>query len=359
MESAISFIAGVLAKAIAAMLVSLAHNWIPLSLAILTASVMKVHINVEKLKQTMLNRPKVSILSGIAAGAFTPLCACGTMAVVLGLLTTALPWGPIMAFLTSSPLMSPDGFIMLAGIINLKFAIALAVASVVIGLVSGYATHWIEKKTSFLHNQSRFSAKSKEAACACTQPVSACCDRQAVESPCCARPALAAAACGSCGTADIGDECAAPAKGTGFLKKLRLKEILRAIYQVGIKQILFFFAIFVMVGFLINYFVPAAWIITLFSSKTIFAVPLAALIGFPLYVSGESAIPLVQALMAGGAGGGSMLAFMITGAATSAWVIAGISAFMKRRIIGLYILYILVGGIVLGYLFDLVLALGV
>lgn len=54
-----------------------------------------------------------------------------------------------------------------------------------------------------------------------------------------------------------------------------------------------------------------------------------------------------------------MLAFMITGSATSAWVIVGISAFLKKKVIGLYMSYILAGGIVLGYLYDLLLALGI
>jgi len=352
MENAIASIAEVLAKAIAAMLTSLVHNWLPLSLAILTAAVMTVHVNGEKLQAALLKRPKVSILSGIAVGAFTPLCACGTMAVVLGLLTTALPWGPIMAFLTSSPLMSPDGFIMLAGIIDLKFAVAMAAASVLIGIVSGYGTHWIETKTSFLKDQSRISEKKKAEPCGCTAP--------AAEAVCaCAEPAAAAAAPCGCAAAAVDTRFAVPVEGAAFLKRLRLKDILRAIWRVGFKQILFFFALFVIVGFLINYFIPASWIMALFSSETLLAVPLAALIGFPLYINGESAIPLVQALMDGGASPGAMLAFMITGPATSAWVIAGITAFMKKRVIGLYIFFILAGAVALGYLFDLLVMMGV
>lgn len=351
MENAIAFIAGVLAQAIAAMLTSLWHNWLPLALAVITAAVMTVHVNADKLKMALMRRPKVSILSGIAVGAFTPLCACGTMTVVLGLLTAALPWGPIMAFLTSSPLMSPDGFIMLAGIIGFKFAVALTVASVMIGLFSGYATHWIEKRTSFLKDQSRFAEKAPTPACGCAQstPKTACdCATLAAET--------------LCGCEAPGDSRFKEPKVPdmeGFLIRLRIRKVLGAVWQVGVKQILLFFAVFVVVGFLINYFIPKSFIMALFSSDTVLAVPLAALIGLPLYINGESAVPLIQALMDGGASGGAMLAFMITGPATSAWVVAGISAFMKRRIIGLYVAYILVGGIALGYLYDLLLALGV
>ena len=85
---------------------SLMHNWLPLSLAVLVAAAMTVYIDQQKLRQALLRQTHISIWGSVAVGAFTPLCACGTMAVILGMLTTTLPWGPIMAFLTSSPLMN-------------------------------------------------------------------------------------------------------------------------------------------------------------------------------------------------------------------------------------------------------------
>jgi uncharacterized membrane protein YraQ (UPF0718 family) len=90
----------------------------------------------------------------------------------------------------------------------------------------------------------------------------------------------------------------------------------------------------------------------LFSSENIFAVPLAAAIGLPLYVTTESAVPLIKALTDAGASGGATLAFMITGQATSAWVIAGLVTFMKRRAITLYLAFIIIGGVSLGYIYD-------
>jgi len=241
-----------------------------------------------------------------------------------------LPWGPIMAFLTSSPLMSPEGFVLDAGILGMTFAAALAVSSVLIGLGSGYATSVIEKRTSFLMNQTRLRERSLAAAGA-PAPATAC-------------------------------TCSAPAAtvvvmphGTSF--RIRWRELGQAALSVGLKQIVLFFALFVAVGFVIDRLVPSSIIVALFSARTIFAVPLAALVGLPLYVTGEAAVPLIQTLLKAGAGGGAMLAFMITGPATSAWVIAGVSTFMKRRVVSLYVAFILVGGIACGYLFDLLLAL--
>lgn len=265
-----------------------------------------------------------------------------------------------MAFLTSSPLMSPGGFIMLAGIISLKFAIALTIASIVIGLGSGYLTHLIEKKTDFLKNQTRFSEKPKVQMYGCTNaaPIheQGGCNAQI----CCAVPAgnninqsTYTSAFGQVTTKNTGINIF-----LGFLKRIKWRAVAEALINVGVKQILLFYSIFVAVGFLINYFVPASLIVNLFSAKNVFAVPLAALIGLPIYVSGESSIPLIKALMSGGAGGGAMLAFMITGKGTSAWVIAGIATFMKKRVLSLYILFILVGGIFLGYVYDLFLMMG-
>ena len=139
MESALSFIGNLLVGLVTTVLNSLAHNWWVLALSILTAVALKTYVNTEKLSKFLTGKTRVSILLSVAVGAFTPFCACGTMAVIVGMLTTTLPWGPIMAFLTSSPLMSPDGFLMISGMIGLRFAVALTVASLVIGVASGFA----------------------------------------------------------------------------------------------------------------------------------------------------------------------------------------------------------------------------
>jgi len=86
---------------------------------------------------------------------------------------------------------------------------------------------------------------------------------------------------------------------------------------------------------------------------------LLAFIGLPLYVNGSSAIPIINTLIAGGASQGALLAFMITGPGTSAGVLTGLCTIMKKRAIALYVIYLLVSAITLGYLFDFILQLGI
>ena len=375
MEQAVKLVSDLAVDTARAVVESLAHNWIPLALAIGIAAVMKVHVQPTRLESLLSRRTHLSILGSVAAGAFTPLCACGTMAVVLGMLTATVPWAPIMAFLTSSPLMSPDGFVLLAGIIGLEFAVAVAAASVLIGLGSGYLTHLVETRTGFLKGQTRFAAPATALACACSSPSPALAPAPAAACGCGTGSAAAAAldpaatAVACCASSDgvalsvagPGDAAAALSAAAravrGSVERLRVPEMVRALREVGGAQILLSFSLFVGVGYLVNRFVPVSIVGALLGAKSSLAIPLAALVGLPLYVTTESSVPIIQALMKSGASGGAMLAFLITGPATSAWVVAGLTTFLRKRAIALYVALILVGGILSGYGYQLYLGL--
>jgi uncharacterized membrane protein YraQ (UPF0718 family) len=346
---------------------TLLHNWKILAFAILTAVILKTYVNSDKLSKALLKRKKVSIFASVAFGAFTPLCACGTTAVLVGMMTTALPWGPIMAFLTSSPMMSPDGFVLIAGVIGTKFAIALTVASLIIGIASGFITNIIEKKSNFLVGQSRFTDEQTLPACACGSEADTKTIKKATSNE--ANKATTGCSCGSEAAADIEPASAATGCSCGssteiaqtdlggfrrFIKKLKLREFVESLYTLGFRQILVFYTIFVAVGFMINYFIPSSIITVLFGADAFYAVPLASIIGLPLYITTDSGIPIIKSMLDSGAREGAMLAFMITGSATSSWVIAGLSTFMKKRAILLYVSFVMVGGILCGYLLDFI-----
>ncbi len=381
-----SFVWNLLKDTVLYVLGTLVHNLPALFIGVFIAAALAVYLDPHKMKGWLIRRSSVSIPATVAFGAFTPFCACGTMAIVLSMMATALPWGPIMAFLTSSPLMSPEGFVFIAGVVGPMFAIALAVASVVIGLGSGYITHLIEKKTNFLHDQLRFTNRTTPASSGCgckekRQPAAdTCCvgktkklyrlpatsrfiavsaaRRNLKESACVCDydgSMLASVAC--CGSGSLMMDQAAKARPRGdFLKKYKIDRLFRNVFELGVVKILPLFALFAGIGFLINRFIPSTWITAIFGAENIFAVPLAAVIGLPLYVNGDSSIPLIQSLMKSGVSGGAMLAFLITGPGTSAGVIAGVATFLKKKAIALYVGYLLFGAILLGYAYDLIFA---
>jgi uncharacterized protein len=349
------------------------------------AAFIQVYVDPEKMKAWLTRRSAISVPATVAFGAFTPFCACGTMAVIVGMLATTMPWAPIMAFLTSSPLMSPTNFVLLYGVVSPEFAVATAVASVLIGLAAGYITLFIERRSLFLADQLRFSAgqTKRGARCGCSENIAeASCFSDPTQAetsaesyceiltdPIAAKPfitshprgcAISQSNASSCHasaavaeTGRSGTTAAQTAPNQSVMQ--RFPDMIRAIFQISVIRILPIFTIFTAAGFLVNRLVPSSVFTNLLGSQSLIGVPLATLIGLPLYVSGESAVPLIRSLLDAGVSPGTMLAFMIAGPGTSAAAIAGIGAIMKPRAIALYIAYILGAALLFGYGYDAIL----
>lgn len=293
-----------------------------LCLGIVIAVAIKTYVDFGKLKHFFSKRSGVSIFSSVAFGAFTPFCACGTMAITLSMLASALPWGPIMAFLTSSALMCPSTFVLYSGVVGLSFAIAVTLSSVFIGIGSGYATALLERRTGVFKNQLRFSNQNND------------------EINCCEH-------------SDILNYYGLNKYKETLFKRLKLAEFVAGFYRIGVRIILPYFCLFAFLSFFVERFVPNEWIVAAFGAKHFYSVPIAAVIGLPLYVGSAAALPLIQTLMKAGANPGSLLAFLITGPGTSIAVMAGLGIIIKRRAVVMYLLFILVGAIISGYAYDL------
>lgn len=90
MEVVITYLGDLLSRMFQTVVASLLHNWYVLGLSIIIAVGLKVYVNTEKLSSLLMRRRKVSVIASVLFGAFTPLCACGTSAVLIGMLTTTL-----------------------------------------------------------------------------------------------------------------------------------------------------------------------------------------------------------------------------------------------------------------------------
>jgi uncharacterized membrane protein YraQ (UPF0718 family) len=331
-----------------------------LFLSILIAVSITVYVDSEKIRKLFVKKSRFMILGSVGFGALTPLCACGTMAVVISLLTTALPWAPIMAFLVSSPLMSPDTFVLIMGFMGINFAVALTLSSLILGLAAGYITHKIEIRTSFFNSQLRLNT-AKVNVNVCNE----CEELRGVLRPSEFQNNLRmnAANLKPIVITRVADSslsiCCEPEKETNrysaaqLYDRLKISLLLKNFLEIGVVKILPIFSLFVLLAYIIKTFVPETWIINLFGSSHFYSVPLAAIISLPLYVSDATVVPLLQVLRDAGASNGAMLAFMIAGPGTSLGVIAGLNLIMKRKAILLYTGLILGGAIILGYLYDL------
>jgi uncharacterized protein len=305
-----------------AILSYLKSDWMILLVGSLIAVVIKVYVDPKQFKSYIDRKSKSSIISSVGFGALTPLCACGTMAVLLSMFVTSMPWGPVMAFLVSSPLTGPSEYYFQSAFFGFKFANTVLIVSIVMGLIAGFLAHVLDKKTRFFENQFRLQ----------------------------------------------GDSCTTCKEGVHEFQELdveltnksedrfKLKQFMREFYHIGVKRILLLFVIFIAISQLVELLIPAHYIFNLFSGEKSYSVFLASLIGLPLYVSGPSAIPLLKTMIENGAGEGAILAFLITGKATGIPVMLGMSTIIKKRAILFYILFVWISGMISGYLYLFFLA---
>ncbi len=118
------------------------------------------------------------------------------------------------------------------------------------------------------------------------------------------------------------------------------------------------FAGFAFIGFLLNGLIPAAWVSAVFGNGNAYSVPLAATLGLPLYINTEGSLPLVRALIDGGMSQGAAMAFLITGAGTSIGAVTGALTIARWRVIGLVVGTLWVGAVLMGYFYNLLMAVG-
>lgn len=315
-------------------------DWWILGLGIAMAVAMKVYIG-DKVVKIAQTKSRFSIPGAVGIGAFTPLCACGTMAVLLSMFASSLPWGTIMAFLLTSPLTSPTQFIFQAGFLGTRLAVASLISALGLGLTAGALASRLESRTAFFRGQYRLAPKSSSCE-TCTNTIP---DRTV---SCCEPGGISSGSQSSC----TGSNNLLANKQRRF-KQWKLDQVFIQIFELGVKRIVLYFALFIALGKLVEMFIPAEPILLLFSPDKFYSIPLAALVGLPLYVSGAAGLPLLESFIKAGAGEGAVLAFLIAGQGTSVGVMLGISAFIKKRAIAYYVTMVLAGAILSGLIYQL------
>ena len=303
---------------------TIVHNWPYLLLSVVIASVVQVFLNQDRLASWLRRRTWVAVLGAVALGALTPFCSCGTTAVVLGALASSVPWAPIVAFMASSPLTSPEEYVMSVGLFGPAFATTFFVAAIVVGLLGGAAAWWLEGH-GYLNGQSRMSVPT------------------ATTQACCGEPA----ACGECGTDTL---TVVQTQSTVIASTAKLRQFGVALWKNARKLAAFFLA-FATIGYLLIRIIPTGLITNLLGNgNPIWSVPLAALLGIPVYLNTDGSLPLVASLMHGGMAPGAAIAFLITGAGTSMGSISGMLVIARWRVVALVIGTLVATAIATGWL---------
>ncbi|MDM7912959.1 MAG: permease [Methanotrichaceae archaeon] len=256
----------------------------------------------ETIKKALGGRRKVlgSIL-GAGFGSLTPFCSCSTIPLLLGMLNAGVPFAAAMAFLFASPLLNPviiSLFIVLMGwkVAALYFAVTF-VAAVAIGL---------------LLDELGFAARVKSVAA-----VRSCCDCQ---------------------------------QETNARSRIRRS----AAFALGLfRQLMPYLLLGAGIGAFIHGFVPTEIISKIAGPDNPLAVPVAAIIGIPIYIRAETMIPIGLVLTEKGMSVGAVLALVIGGAGASIPELTLLSAIFEKKLLAAFVLTIFAIAVAAGYLANL------
>jgi uncharacterized membrane protein YraQ (UPF0718 family) len=298
------------------------HNWSLLLISILISAALKLYVDQDAIARFLRRNTKNSVLMSTGVAVATPLCSCGTTAIVLGMMASTVPWAPIVAFLVASPLTSPQELFYSAGLFGWTFATAFFVASIVLGLMGGLIASFADAR-GWLANQARIASPKS--------------------------PSLSLGIMG--GPAPIGLPVIAQPAVEPIKPAVTLRAFMQEMYNISKRLIPLFFG-FTFVGYMLNGLIPAAWITSLFGTGHAYSIPLAATLGLPFYINTEASLPLVRAMLESGMSQGAALAFLITGAGTSLGALGGALTIARWRVIGIVIGMLWFGSILLGFAYN-------
>lgn len=217
-----------------------------------------------------------------ALGTITPFCSCSTVPMLVGMLRAKANFGPVMTFLLTSPLLNPILVAMMFTIFGASLTLIYAGAVLMLALGAG-AVLAVLKFDRFV------TLPPQTAACCGSEqprrPVDRCCKPRMPQPP---KPTRL--------------------EKTGKLFQRATKDVKAFLPQLIIA---------VIVGAWIHGFVPAEFFAQFSQVSGWYVIPLAALLGIPLYVRASSMIPLALSLVGKGMSYGSVVALTIGGAGAS------------------------------------------
>jgi uncharacterized protein len=319
---------GVLARVVADVWGAFLHNWPFLIASVLTAAALSVYVGTDRLADWMRRKRWTAITGAVLLATLTPFCSCGTTAVVLGMLATRSPWAPIVAFMVASPLTSPSELVLSIGLFGWSFALMYFLGATALGFAAGGITGLIEDR-GLLAGQARLRAST-----------GGCGGGTSAQPP--------AASCGGAVTTRV-----KPA--SRLVQRLRLPALRAEIWTTG-RRLLLYFVGFSAVAYLVLEIVPTNLLVDAVGGTSVWSVPLAALLGIPVYLTSEGSLPMVAALMSGGLGAGPAIAFLITGAGTSVPAVTGALVIARHRVVALVVAVLFTGSVLLGWLATAALA---
>ncbi|MBY5992547.1 permease [Ferrimonas balearica] len=348
----------------------------------------------EKVQALLGGRGGRGYLMAAGLGGLTPFCSCSTIPMLIGLLKARAGFGPTMTFLITSPLLNPLVIALFLPVFGAKVTLIYALLALSVAIVAGMVLQALgfERyiKSELLADpeaqgtccDSDKGADTSAAASGCggktdakaAEAQTACCSGETKPAPaqsaCCAsdqpvpvmRAVAAEAGCGGGATVAMaspaGTSCSGEAKSQAKPAKAGKVAIdWRKAGREGValyRSMLPYMALAMAIGSLVHGFVPSDFFAEVAGADNPWAIPVAAVIGIPLYIRVEALLPLVGSLVAKGVSLGAVMALTIGSGGASIPELIMLKRLFRWPLLMAFVVTILLMAIGGGLLFNLV-----
>lgn len=269
-----------------------------------------MYVPEEKIRRRLSGAGVFGNIVAAGFGALTPFCACSTIPMTVGFLNAGVPFGSTMSFLIASPLLNPIILGMLGAMVGIKAMIAYFVIAFLCSILFGFLLEKIGAQ-KYVKN-----VRLKPASC-------------------CA------------GSHEVVDKHSLP-----FPSKLK---VAFAGAWDSLRPIMGYLLVGVALGAGIYGYMPQDFVMKIAGPDNPFAIPVAAVLGIPLYIRAETAIPIGLALMGKGMSIGAVISLIIGGAGMAIPEMTMLASIFKKQLVAMIVLVIFLTAVVSGYLFNILL----
>ncbi|HIV31780.1 MAG TPA: permease [Candidatus Alistipes excrementigallinarum] len=268
-----------------------------------------MYVPEEKIRKKLSGAGIFGNIIAAGFGALTPFCACSTIPMTVGFLNAGVPFGSAISFLIASPLLNPIILGMLGAMVGIKAMAAYFVIAFSCSVLFGLLLERIGAQR-YVKN-----VRLKPASC--------------------------------CAGGEVVDKRSLPFRG-------KVKAAFAGAWG-SLRPIMGYLLIGVALGAGIYGYMPQDFVMKIAGPDNPFAIPVAAVLGIPLYIRAETAIPIGLALMGKGMSIGAVIALIIGGAGMAIPEMTMLASIFKNRLVAMIVLVIFLTAVVSGYLFNILL----
>ena len=277
-----------------------------LTLVVYGVGIIRTFFTPEKTRAILAGR-RESVGNVLAAllGIVTPFCSCSAVPLFIGFVTAGVPLGVTLSFLISAPMVNEIALVLLYGLLGWKVAALYLGTGLLVAIVAG----WVIGRLGMENHIEPWVRDLRNNSIAMPEERLSWADRFA--------------------------------QGWEAVREIVAKVWIYVVLGIA-------------VGAGIHGYVPEGALAAIMGKGAWWSVPVAVLIGVPMYSNAAGIVPVVHALLEKGAALGTVLAFMMSVIALSLPEMVILRKVLLPRLIGVFIAVVAVGIMLVGYLFNFI-----